>query len=111
MSATATKRKPPTPKALQKHKLTLAEAIDQFECTQLAIDGLTPLLKEAKEIIVANGVKTGRRSWKDRIAMVQSGGSKIFDQRKAKQFLLDAGERIEDYEGRSKLGWSLKLLK
>jgi hypothetical protein len=107
----AVERKPRTPKALQKRKLTLAAAIDQYEETARAIEGLTPLRDEAKAVIIAHGERTGRRTFKDRIAMVSSGGALVLNQAKAVEFILEAGERLEDFKTRTKLGWSLKLLK
>lgn len=102
------RRRPPTPKAMQKRKLTLAAAIEQWEQTTNAIDGLNILRKEAAEVLLDHAERTGRRTFKDRIAVVQSGGSLILDQAKVREYL---GARLIDFQTRTKTGWSLKLLK
>ena len=80
-------------------KLTIARAIDQWEQTTLAIEGLTVLRKEAAEVLLAHAEKTGRRTYKDRIAVVSSGGSVVLDQARLRQFL---GARLVDFQTRSK---------
>lgn len=98
---------PPTPTALQAPKLTIAAAIEQYERTTLAIEGLKPLQSQAAKVLLAHAVKTGRRTFKDRIAVVASGGSVVLDQAKVRDYL---GERLADFQTRTKLGWTLKLL-
>ena len=100
--------KPRTPKALQAPKLTLTKAVDQWaECT-LAIEGLQILQKEAKAVLLEHAERTGKRAYKDRIAVVSSGGSVVLDQPKVRDYL---GARLADFQTRTKLGWTLKLLK
>jgi hypothetical protein len=104
----ALKRPARTPKALQKRKLTLQAAIDQWCETTLAIEGLQALRKEAADVLLDNAERTGRRTFKDRIAVVRSGGSLILDQTKVRELL---GARLPDFQTRTKLGWTLKLLR
>ena len=108
MDATAEAQAPAADPGLKKRKLTLANAVDQWAECSLAIEGLTVLRDEAKKVILANAEKTGRRSYKNRIAVVQTGGSLILDQGAVRQML---GERWAEFQTRTKLGWTLKLLK
>lgn len=110
MVPTAQAQKPPARAAVAREprKLTIADAIEQWERTTLAIDGLTVLRKEAADVLLAHAAKTGRRTFKDRIAVVATGGSLILDQAKVKAEL---GARLVDFQTRTKLGCSLKLLK
>jgi hypothetical protein len=89
-------------------RLTVANAVDQWAETTLAIQGLEILRKEAAGVLLAHAAKTGRRTFRDRIAVVQSGGSLILDQRKVREFL---GARLAAFQTQTKLGWTLKLLK
>lgn len=89
-------------------KLTLAQAIDQWAETTRAIEGLTPLRNEAAKVLLEHAEKTGKRTFKDRIAVVQTGGSLVLDQPKVVEHL---GDRLRDFQKRTKMGWSLKLLK
>lgn len=101
------KRKRPTPKALQKRKLTVAEAVEQFAATTNAIAVLAALRDEAKTLLLEHAERTGKRTFADRIAVVRTGGSLTLDQAAVKKFL---GARLADFQTRTKLGWSLKLL-
>ena len=89
-------------------KLTQAKAIDQWCETTRAIEGLKVLQKEAADFLVAHGEKTGKRTFGDRIAMQSTGGSLILDQKRVREFL---GARVAEFQTRTKLGWSLKLLR
>jgi hypothetical protein len=89
-------------------KLTVANAVDQWAETTLAIQGLEILRKEAAGVLLAHAEKTGRRTFRDRIAVVQSGGSLILDQKKVREYL---GARLAAFQTQTKLGWTLKLLK
>lgn len=89
-------------------KLTLANAIDQWAETTLAIEGLKVLQKEAAKVLLASADRTGKRTFKDRIAVVQTGGSMVLDQAAVREHL---GSKLADFQTRTKLGWSLKLLK
>jgi hypothetical protein len=77
------------------------------ECT-LAIQGLTILRSEAAKVLLDKAAKTGRRTFSDRIAVVQTGGSLVLDQAKVRDYL---GSKLADFQVRTRLGWSLKLLK
>jgi hypothetical protein len=100
-----------TPKALQKRKLTLREATEQWAETALAIEGLKMLQAEAGAVLLAHSEKTERRAYFDRVAVVRSGGSLVLDQAAVRDEL-PAERFVEgDLMRRSKLGWSLKLLK
>lgn len=89
-------------------KLTISEAAAQWEETTLAMEGLKGLRNEAARVLLANAEKTGRRTFKDRIAVTQTGGSLVLDQAKVREYL---GERLHEFQTRTKLGLSLKLLK
>ena len=107
MSATAT-RKPPTPRTLQKRKLTLAEAADQWEKAKRETARQKALLDEAAPVLLSHFEKTGRSTYKDRIAREPTGGSLVLDQPKVREFL---GKRLVDFQKLTERGWSLKLLK
>jgi hypothetical protein len=96
---------PPAPAA---RKLTIADAVEQWERTTLAIEGLTMLRKEAAAVLLANAEKTGRKTFKNRIAVVQTGGSVTLDQGKVTQYL---GARLHEFQTRTRSGWTLKLLR
>jgi hypothetical protein len=89
-------------------KLTVAQAIDQWAETTLAIEGLEALRKEAAKVLLDSAERTGRRTFKDRIAVVQTGGSLVLDQARVRDYL---GEKLADFQKRTKMGLSLKLLK
>lgn len=93
---------------LQKRKLTISDAVDQWERTTNAIDGLSILRKEAAEVLLEHAARTGKRTYKDRIAVVRSGGSLVLDQAAVRDYL---GAELKDFQTRTKLGWTLKLLK
>ena len=103
-------KKPRTPKALRKKKLTLSAAADQWESTTKAIEGLTELRRQAADVLLAHAEKTGRRTFKDRIAVVQTGGSLVLDQPKVLEYLQARGQVLRDFQRRSKSALSLKLL-
>ena len=93
---------------LKPAKLTVAGAVEQWaECT-VAIQGLTILRNEAAKVLLDSAERTGRRTFKDRIAVVQTGGSLVLDQAKVRDYL---GARLADFQTKTRLGWSLKLLK
>ncbi len=105
------KRKPPTPKALQARKLTVPDAVEQYVTTSKAIAGLEMLQADAKKFLLENSEKTGRRTFEDRIAVIGTGGQRVFDQAKAKERLLEIGDDLDDYSKRAKRGQTLQLLK
>jgi hypothetical protein len=71
----AVKRTPPTPARLQKRKLTLAEAADQWEKAKREAERAKALLEEAAPVLLAHFEKTGRSTYKDRIARKATGGT------------------------------------
>lgn len=102
-------RKPPTPKALQERKLTVTSATEQYVTTTKAIEGLADLQRAAKEFLIESGRKTGRRTFLDQIAMVRTGGSNVVDHAAVADHY--AKLELPLPRTKSKLGWSLKLLK
>jgi hypothetical protein len=113
VGSTTTTEKPPAAAAVEDapvkaRKLTIADAVNQWAETSLAIEGLTVLKKEAAEVLLAHAEKTGKRTFKDRIAVVQTGGSLVLDQAAVREYL---GAKLANFQTRTKLGWSLKLLK
>jgi hypothetical protein len=96
------KRRPPTPKRLQKKVLTLAQAADEYERTDDALKGLAKQVKtleaeqeEAEEILLAHFAKTGNASYKGRIGWCWSSTRRIFDQDKLTKFL---GAQVEKFK-------------
>jgi hypothetical protein len=92
---------------LTKRSLTLAEAADQWESARRTIDDATPLLEEAAEVLLAHFEKTGRRTYKDRIALTIGSARLVLDQEKVRAFL---GKRLSDFQKRTKPSRSLTLL-
>jgi hypothetical protein len=101
-------KRPPTPKRLQKRKLTLADAAGQWEKAKREMDRQKALLEEAAEVLLAHFEKTGRAGYKDRIGWTWSGGSLILDQPKVRAYL---GARLEEFQTRTSRKRSLRLLK
>lgn len=98
MSATAEKptRKPPTPKRLQKTKLTLAQAADVYEAKDDELAKLTARAKkleaerdEAAEIVLHHFEKTGASAYKDRIGWCWSSTRLIWDGDKLAKYLAE----------------------
>jgi hypothetical protein len=111
MSATATKRKPPTPKALQPKKLTLRGAADQWLETTLAIEGLKELQKEAAKRLLDHAAQSGKRTFFDQIAVKSTGGNLVVDT-EAVRGALPAERFVEgDLMKRQKSGRTLERLK
>jgi hypothetical protein len=101
----APKRKPPTPKRLQKKVLTLAEAADQFERTDKALVKLAVVAKtleaergEADEILQAYFDRTERTDYKKRIGWYWTPSKLILDQGKVTLFL---GEQLKKFQKRT----------
>lgn len=95
-------RKPPTPKRLQKRKLTLAEAADEYERTDDELAKLAVKVKrfeaqreEAAEILLAHFVKTGNPAYKDRIGWMWTTPRTILNQAKITTFL---GEQLSKFQ-------------
>jgi hypothetical protein len=105
---TATSKPPSARARVSKRKLTLAEAADQWETAKREIDRLKPLLEEAAPVLLKHFEKTGRSTYRDRIAVVNRGGSLVLDQGKVREFL---GERLSGFQKRTEPSRSLSLLK
>ncbi len=101
-------RRPPAPKRLQKRKLTLAEAAEQWEAAKREAERCKPLLEEAAAVLLAHFEKTGRATYKDRIACVIGGSSLVLDQPKVRELL---GERLHEFQKRTAPSRSLRLLR
>lgn len=93
---------------VSKRKLTLLEAADQWENAKREIDRLKPLLDEAAPVLLAHFEKTGRSTYKDRIALVINPSKLLLDQAKVREYL---GERLSKYQKRTEPSRSLTLLK
>ncbi len=101
-------RKAPTPKRLQKRKLTLADAADQWEKAKRETERQKPLLEEAAAVLLAHFETTERGSYKDRIGWSWTGGGLVLDQAAVRAYL---GAKVGDFQKRAKRSRSLKLLK
>lgn len=101
-------RKAPTPRRLQKRKLTLAEAAEQWEQAKREVEAQKGLLEEAAGVLLAHFERTGRGAYKDRIGWSWRGGSLVLDQPKVREFL---GDRLTEFQKRTDRSRSLTLLK
>jgi hypothetical protein len=90
-----------------KRKLTVAQAADQFEKARKTIDKTKPLLEEAAEVLKEHFAKTGRTTYKDRIALVTNAGRLVLDQAKVRAYL---GKRLGEFQKRTQPSTSLALL-
>lgn len=102
MAATA------TPGRVTKKKLSVAQAADQWERATLEMDRLKPLREEAAAVLKEHLEKTGKKTYKDRIALVTSPAKLILDQAKVREFL---GKRLGEFQKRTAPSTSLTLLK
>jgi hypothetical protein len=93
---------------ISKRKLTLAEAADQWQSAKREIDRLKPLLEEAAPVLLAHFEKTGRSSYKDRIALTIGASKLVLDQPKIREFL---AERLGEFQKKTAPSRSLTLLK
>lgn len=91
---------------LTKKKLTLAQAAEQWEDAKREIDTQKALLEEAAEVLTAHFEKTGRTTYKDRIALT-TGARTVLDQSAVRAFL---GARLSEFQKRITFK-SLTLLK
>ncbi len=114
MNATATTaepgksvRKPATPRRLQKRKLTLSQAAEQWEQAKREVEAQKGLLEEAAGVLLAHFEKTGRGAYKDRIGWSWRGGSLVLDQPRVREFL---GDRLQEFQKRTERTRSLSLL-
>jgi hypothetical protein len=93
---------------ISKRKLTLAEAADQWQSAKQEIDRLRPLLEEAAPVLLDHFEKTGRSTYKDRIAVTLNASKLLLDQAKVREFL---GAKLPDFQKRTEPSRSLSLLK
>jgi hypothetical protein len=93
---------------VQKRKLTLAEAAEQWEHAKREIDRLRPLLEEAAPVLLKHFEKTGRSTYRDRIALTLGASKLVLDQAKVREFL---GEKLAQFQKRTEPSRSLSLLK
>jgi|1186.fasta_scaffold08126_5 hypothetical protein len=90
--------KKPAPAArLSKTELTVAEAADQWEAADRDAERAAALKKEAGPVLLAHFEKTGRLSYKDRIALRQGADRTVLDTDAVKSFL---GERLPEFQTR-----------
>jgi hypothetical protein len=108
MTTATTKPTPSARSRIAKRKLTLAEAADRWEMAKREIDRLKPLLEEAAPVLLAHFEKTGRSTYRDRIALVIGSSRLVLDQAKVREFL---GERAGEFQKRTEPSRSLTLLK
>ncbi|MEA2255572.1 MAG: hypothetical protein QOG35_1617 [Solirubrobacteraceae bacterium] len=90
-----------------KKKLSVAQAADQWEAAKRAIEKQKALLEEAAPILKAHLEKTGRKTYKDRIALITTPAKLILDQPKVREFL---GKRLGEFQKRTEPSTSLTLL-
>jgi hypothetical protein len=97
-----------TSNRISKRKLTLSAAADQWEDARRQMDRLRPMLEEAAPVLIEHFEKTGRSTYKDRIALITGSPKLILDQAKVREFL---GSRLGDFQRRTEPSRSLSLLK
>lgn len=90
-----------------KRKLTVTEAADQWETAKRLIDEHKPLLEEAAAVLLEHFEKTGRSTYKDRIALVVGPARLVLDQAKVREYL---GAKLKDFQKRTNPSRSLTLL-
>jgi hypothetical protein len=86
---------PPPPAAAGQHQLTVAQAADQWEHADREIERLEAERDAAKPVLLDYFERTGRRSYKDRIALRQGADRTILDQGAVKTFLGDQLARFQ----------------
>lgn len=106
MTATATAPKT-APKGATKKKLTVDQAGEQWVKAKRAMARQKGLLEESAEVLLEHFEKTGKKTWKDRIALVTTPGRLILDQGKVRAYF---GAKLSKYQTRTKPSKSLSLL-
>lgn len=91
-----------------KRALTLAQAADQWETAKRRIEVEKALLDEAAPVLLDHFEKTGRSTYKDRIAVVLGSPKLVLDQTAVREFL---GQRLGEFQKRTEPSRSLSLLK
>jgi hypothetical protein len=86
----------PAPR-ITKRELTLAEAAEQWEAADRDAELAAARKKEAAPVLLAHFEKTGRLSYKDRIALRQGADRTVLDTDAVKEFL---GERLPEFQTR-----------
>lgn len=94
-----------SPSRVTKKKLTVAEAADQFERCKKKMGELKPQLEEAEEVLKEHFERTGRSTYKDRIALSTSTRT-VLDQAKVRAYF---GKKLGDFQKTIKIK-SLSLL-
>lgn len=90
-----------------KSKLTVAAAAEQWEAAKRELERQKALLDEAAPVLLEHFEKTGRKTYKDRVALVQGPARTILDQSKVREFL---GARLAEFQKKSLPKPSLSLL-
>jgi hypothetical protein len=99
---------PPTPPVLQKRKMTLAEAAEQWEKAKRDMQAAKALLDEAAPVLLDYFERTNRPDYKKRVGWNWTGGGVVLDQGKVRAFL---GARLAEFQTRSRRSRSLTLLR
>lgn len=86
-----------TAERVTKKKLTLAQAAEQWLEADREIARLKALKDEAAPVVLAHFEKSGRKTYKDLIALVQAPARTILDQTAVKEFL---GPRLGEFQKR-----------
>lgn len=92
---------------VQKSKLSVAEAADQWVAAKREMARQKALIDEAAPVLLKHFEKTGKRTYKDLIALVQGPARTILDQQKVREFL---GARLSEFQTQSVPRPSLSLL-
>jgi len=92
---------------LTKKKLTVAEAAEQWVEADREIARLSALRKEAAPVLLEHFRKTGRRTYKDMIALKESPVRTVLDTDAIKEYL---GAQIERFQKRTTPNPSLSRL-
>ena len=84
-----------------------SEAMDRWEHARRESDRLRGVLAETAAVVDGYFERTGRLTYEDRILRARTGGTLVLDQPKVREHL---GARLDEFQMRTKLGWTLKLL-
>lgn len=87
----------PAEPRLAKHKLTVAQAADQWEHADRELERLKALRDEAASVLLDYFERTGRRAYKDRIAVRQAPDRTVLDTDAVKKFL---GDQLAKFQKR-----------